>query len=406
MSSPVAGMPGPSCVGGTRSEISDLPAGVAPVLSAVQKIERLVGHDSLDVEFAVTGSGEVHVLQVRPIAVSDLAVPIDDEMVHDAVKAAQRLVRDRTEPIPSLVGRSTRYSVMADWNPAEIVGTTPRALAASLYRYLVTDDVWARQRAEYGYRDVRPCPLLVDIAGHPYVDVRACFNSFVPAALTDDLATRLVEFQIGELAAQPQLHDKVEFAVLATCLAPGFDDYAARLRTAGFSEADIAALRSALRAITVAAMERLPDDLARLEVLRDRFRRGVSSTLAPLVARGLLARRGPGRGDRALRPPRPRGVRRDEHRARAGCDRSRECAAGRRVPGDHRNRLRAPAQRCGACAGRRTRLGQFRGGVRAPATGHVRHHVAVLPRRGRGVSPPAGRPGTGRRPVVRFRLDR
>ena len=72
---------------------------------------------------------------------------------------------------------------MTDWNPAEIVGTNPKRLASSLYRYLVTDEVWARQRAEYGYRDVRPCPLLVDFVGHPYVDVRASFNSFVPAAL-------------------------------------------------------------------------------------------------------------------------------------------------------------------------------------------------------------------------------
>ena len=46
----------------------DLPPAIAPVLSAVQKIEGLVGHDSLDIEFAVTRGGEVHILQVRPIA--------------------------------------------------------------------------------------------------------------------------------------------------------------------------------------------------------------------------------------------------------------------------------------------------------------------------------------------------
>ena len=35
------------------------------------------------------------------------------------------------------------------------------------------DETWAIQRSEYGYRDVRPAPLLVEFAGHPYVDVRA-----------------------------------------------------------------------------------------------------------------------------------------------------------------------------------------------------------------------------------------
>ena len=170
---------------------------------------------------------------------------------------------------------------MADWNPAEIIGTTPRALAASLYRYVITDEAWARQRAEYGYRDVRPCPLLVDIAGHPYVDVRACFNSFVPASASDDLATRLVEFQLAELAAHPQWHDKVEFEVLATCLAPGFDTYGDRLREAGFSDADVQELRAGLHSITLAALTRLPDDLARLESLRQRFRVAVPAAIPP-----------------------------------------------------------------------------------------------------------------------------
>ncbi len=263
---------------------ANLPAAIAPVLSAVQKIEAIVGHDSLDIEFAVTSDDEVHVLQVRPIAMTERASPMDDEVVVAAVRAGARFVADRQRPQPTVLGRTTRYSVMADWNPAEIIGTTPRALALSLYRYLVTDDVWARQRAEYGYRDVRPCPLLVEIAGHPYVDVRACFNSFVPATLSDDLATRLVEHQVDYLAAHPHLHDKVEFAVLITCLAPDFDHHAQRLVEAGFAGADIDALRDALRELTTGAFDRLPDDLAALDRLQARIAARSVDDLAPLDA--------------------------------------------------------------------------------------------------------------------------
>ena len=43
---------------------------------------------------------------------------------------------------PGLLGATTRWSVMTDWNPAEIIGTTPGALAVSLYRTLVTDEVY------------------------------------------------------------------------------------------------------------------------------------------------------------------------------------------------------------------------------------------------------------------------
>jgi choline kinase len=246
----------------------DLPSAIAPVLSAVQKIEGIVGHDSLDIEFAVTRAGEVHILQVRPIARRERPIPIDDDAIGRAVRNAQATITERAAPGPTLLGASTRYSVMTDWNPAEIIGTTPRALALSLYRMLVTDDVWARQRAEYGYRDVRPCPLLVELAGHPYVDVRACFNSFVPAALDDDLAGRLVEHQLGVLAARPALHDKVEFDVLVTCLDPTFARRADELRAAGFSDADVDGLRGALRDVTEAAFARLDTDLAELERLR------------------------------------------------------------------------------------------------------------------------------------------
>ena len=69
---------------------------------------------------------------------------------------------------------------MPDWNPAEIIGTNPGKLSESLYRYVIMDETWATQRAEYGYREVRPQPLLVSFAGKPYVDVRASFNSFLP----------------------------------------------------------------------------------------------------------------------------------------------------------------------------------------------------------------------------------
>ncbi len=126
------------------AELRDgLPGAIGAVLSAVHKIERLVGHDSLDIEFAVTAVGTVHILQVRPIAVATRSTPIDDDAVAAAVRDAARFVSARAVAPPSLVGSSTRYSVMTDWNPAEIVGTTPRALALSLYRDLVTDDVWA-----------------------------------------------------------------------------------------------------------------------------------------------------------------------------------------------------------------------------------------------------------------------
>ena len=44
---------------------------------------------------------------------------------------------------PFLMGRRTVYGVMPDWNPAEIVVFAQKPLALSLYRDLVTDNIWA-----------------------------------------------------------------------------------------------------------------------------------------------------------------------------------------------------------------------------------------------------------------------
>ena len=103
---------------------------------------------------------------------------------------------------------------MPDWNPAEIVGTRPKPLALSLYRDLITDSIWAYQRHNYGYRNLRSFPLMPHFFGLPYIDVRLSFNSFIPADLDEGLAGRLVDYYINRLLSEPNLHDKVEFEIV------------------------------------------------------------------------------------------------------------------------------------------------------------------------------------------------
>ena len=253
------------------------------LLDAVGELERLVGHDSLDIEFAVTANDAVQILQVRPIAATRDYVSTNDATIKTAVCSAQRCFEDLQTPPPFVLGRFTQLSVMTDWNPAEIIGTKPALLALSVYRYIITDETWARARAEYGYRDTRPCNLIVDILGHPYVDVRACFNSFIPAVLDDDLATRLVEHHLHHLATHPELHDKVEFDILFTCWTFDIDDQLQRLRKAGFQSAAVAELKSALLDITRQGIRRCQSDHDSLDEVNRRYERIRASTVAPLA---------------------------------------------------------------------------------------------------------------------------
>lgn len=260
------------------------PSWVASLIEGARELIDLVGYDTLDLEFVIGASGSVHLLQLRPIAVTqDAQFSVDDAMIrtelHQATGryAALQQAANRSGSAPAVFG------VMPDWNPAEIIGTRPSLLSVSLYRYLICDETWARQRAEYGYHDVRPQPLLVSFAGHPYVNVRASFRSFVPASVPEPLADRLVDHYVERLIADPALHDKIEFEIAYTCLSFDFDDKAATdLLGAGFTAEDVATLRKGLAEVTRIGIARFAGDLKMIEVLAARYHAVMGQSLHPL----------------------------------------------------------------------------------------------------------------------------
>lgn len=264
-----------------RSQWSDDIA-MEPLLSAIGELEGILGHDCLDIEFAIDESGTVYVLQTRPMTIDYSNQPVDDDTVIDVIEAARATFTESQERPPQVLGDRSIYGVMPDWNPAEIIGRRPRQLSASLYRYLVMDEVWATQRAEYGYRDVRPAPLMQSFAGQPYVDVRADVNSFIPATVPDHLAERLVDYYIDRLDEHPEFHDKLEFEVVLTCLTFDYDDQIEPLLEAGFTREELEPLREGLREITRGGMERVQGDLETIDRLEDRYEEVTRSNTSPL----------------------------------------------------------------------------------------------------------------------------
>lgn len=251
---------------------ANIPQNLRTLLPALREIEALLGYDSLDVEFALTANAGLHILQVRPIAVDHSQRDGSDEDIYAHLDTARSLFEAAQQAPVFVAGKRALFGIMPDWNPAEIIGTKPQPLAVSLYRHLIMDETWATQRAEYGYRDVRPSPLLVSFAGHPYVDIRASFNSFIPATLSEPLAGRLAGFYLDWLERHPYLHDKVEFDVVPTCFALDFERWRERLsHEGGFSADEITQLRDGLREISANAVLRNGVDLAQIEKLEERY---------------------------------------------------------------------------------------------------------------------------------------
>lgn len=244
---------------------------LVPVLRAVQELEQLLGFDKLDIEFALDKKGMVHIFQVRPITVDHSDHEVDLESIEQSLKSCKLHFQAQQSPLPFVFGVKTLFANMPDWNPAEIIGTRPKPLAFSLYRYLITNEIWAQQRTEFGYCDVRPHPLIVSFSGQPYVDVRASLNSFIPADLPEETVRRLAGAYINIIADNPQFHDKIEFDVAFTIWTPQLlESASARLIPYGVTADDISQLEIALKKITCNALVRLKSDIASIDKLNQR----------------------------------------------------------------------------------------------------------------------------------------
>ena len=245
------------------------------LLAAAREVEELVGHDRLDLEVALAGPDEeVTVLQVRPLAARPRGregFELADEDLFQEVALAEAQVARLLAPRPGLAGSRNLLGNMPDWNPAEIVGVAPRALAFSLYRAAVTDRVWAEARRALGYADATCAPLVVGIAGRPYVQVQASFTSLLPAGLPPEVADRLVDAALRALEEEPELHDKVEFELIPTCRDLAWDRYRERLVPRGARPDDLEVAGAAHAALTSRLVREqaatLAGELARLRGL-------------------------------------------------------------------------------------------------------------------------------------------
>ena len=196
---------------------------VTAMVALAKELEDICGPTPLDIEFGIGRNERMYVFQVRRIGLQKNWLAGTENRVSRRLEYIESFIEARSQPRPGIAGSRTILGVMPDWNPAEIIGTTPRPLASSTYRRLVTRRVWRDARQRMGYRRLPSEELMVVVGGHPYIDVRNSFNSFLPEGLDDGICDTLVDAWLDRLDNHPELHDKVEFDVAQTCLDFSFD---------------------------------------------------------------------------------------------------------------------------------------------------------------------------------------
>ena len=219
------------------------------IITLLSELEHLYQTDLIDIEFAVTEEGTLYLFQARPLVIkAHAAIPQDTHC-----KIMDRIVNKiELGNKPTSISLRQTYGL---WCYARLESSRnhrhkTRPLALSLYRELVTDSVWAYQRDNYGYNNLRSFPLLVDFEGLPYIDVRVSFNSFLPKGLPDELAERLVNYYVDRLICSPKLHDKVEFEIIFSCYTLDLHERLHILNQYGFSGDDCKTIASSLTELT------------------------------------------------------------------------------------------------------------------------------------------------------------
>ncbi len=205
-----------------RRESDNIPVKFKKIISTLKKLESIFNSNQLDIEYCIK-KNHLFLFQIRKLPKVKIKNSLPQEStVTNIKKKIKHIINSKH----NIHGNKTFLSNMADWNPVEILGSKPSKLAISLYKEFITNEIWAIQRKNYGYKDITPNSLMYDIYGIPYIDVRIDLNSFLPANLSDSISSKIINNSLKKIEKTPSLHNKIEFE-----LAPSFiTDYSDDIR--------------------------------------------------------------------------------------------------------------------------------------------------------------------------------
>ena len=238
------------------------------LLVELEKLKKIFQTDLLDIEFAIDSLNKLYILQVRRLILPKNKKVISKKFYFKNLKRLEKKINKLQKKAPDLFGDQNYFGVMPDWNPAEIIGTKPRPLALSMYRELITDHIWSKQRNNYGYRDVESYHLMTNFFGTPYIDVRVDFNSWIPKNLSSKLSQKIVNFYLNKFKKNKNYHDKIEFKILFTCFTPNTNIRIKNELKNKFSKKEISEFKNSLKTITIIAFEEVKKDLKKIEKLK------------------------------------------------------------------------------------------------------------------------------------------
>jgi len=253
------------------------------LIKGVQEIEDLLSFDKLDIEFAIDSRNIVHIFQVRPITIDHRKFDEATENFDQKIRYIEKFYNDYLIKKSSPESDKFFFSNMSDWNPAEMIGKRPSPLSFSLYSELISDDVWAKQRKKFGYKDLGKYPLITKFFGQPYVEINASIKSFIPIKINSSLTKKIIDNCLKILEDKPQYHDKLEFKVVFTSWTPTLkNDLKKRFKNKHFTFKELNFYENELKKITKKQISNYENTISPINKLIKNFNNLSIKKISPL----------------------------------------------------------------------------------------------------------------------------
>ena len=236
------------------------------VIKLAKELEKTFKNNYLDIEFGVKKE-KIFLFQVRPIAIKNKIIFNKKKFENSLFKLKNKIIKLKKRN-HNLFGKTSYFGVMPDWNPAEMIGTKPKALALSLYQELITDFILAKNREKYGFSDLTSNHLMSSFLGTPYIDIRVDFNSWLPKNLNINTKEKLLNYYLNIFKNNNTFHDKVEFKILFTCFNAETDKKLKNINKKILNDSEKIELKKELKKITVNSISKIDDDIKKIEILK------------------------------------------------------------------------------------------------------------------------------------------
>ena len=104
------------------------------LLYSVKELELVLGSKYIDIEFVIDKKLNMYLLQVREISNKKIWNKKEINSFKKIIKKTDLKFKNIFKKQKGVIGKTSVFGQMPDWNPAEIIGKTPRDLSYSLYK--------------------------------------------------------------------------------------------------------------------------------------------------------------------------------------------------------------------------------------------------------------------------------